>query len=92
MNNRSKRKWLEAPLNFVEINNPLGSSQTNPQANAWWVVLFIFSKKCFFSETPSVYVVSLFVIVSVYVLCLCVIVSVYVGSNDIAGKLLLPPG
>ena len=44
--NRSKRKWLEAPLNFVEIKNPFGFFQTNPQANAWWVVLFILSKKC----------------------------------------------
>ena len=53
---------------------------------------FSFSQKSVFLKHPSVYVVSLFVIVSVYVLCLCVIVSVYVGSNDIAGKLLLPPG
>ena len=34
-----------------EIKNPFGSVQTNPQANAWWVPLFIFFKKCF-SETP----------------------------------------
>ena len=51
MLNRSKRNWPEAPLNFVEIKNPFESFQTNPLANAWWVVLFIFSKKCF-SETP----------------------------------------
>ena len=36
---------------MVEIKNPFGSVQTNPQANAWWVPLFIFLKKCF-SETP----------------------------------------
>ena len=47
----SKRKWLEAPLNFIEIKKSFGSFQTNPQANAWWVVLLIFLKKCF-SETP----------------------------------------
>ena len=45
----SKRKWLEAPLNFVEIKNPLGSFQTNPQANAWWVVVLIFLKNTLFS-------------------------------------------
>ena len=46
-----KFKWLEAALNLVEIKNPFGSVQTNPQADAWWVPLFIFLKKCFF-ETP----------------------------------------
>ena len=47
----SNFKWLEAALNLVEIKNPFGSVQTNPQADAWWVPLFIFLKKCFF-ETP----------------------------------------
>ena len=42
---------MEDPLNDVEIKNPLGYFQTNPQAYAWWVVLLIFWKKCF-SETP----------------------------------------
>ena len=43
----SKRKWLEDPLNFVEIKNPFGSLQTNPQADAWWVrIFFVFEKKC----------------------------------------------
>ena len=42
--------WLEDPLilglNIVEIKNPFGFLQTNPQADAWWVYLFCF--KCFF--------------------------------------------
>ena len=46
-----KTEVARAPLSFVEIKSPLGSFQTNPQANAWWVVLLIFLKKCFF-ETP----------------------------------------
>ena len=40
--------WLGAALNLVKIKNPFGSIQTNPQADAWWVPLFIFLKKCFF--------------------------------------------
>ena len=40
-----------AALNLVEIKNTFGSVLTNPQADAWWVPLFIFLKKCFF-ETP----------------------------------------
>ena len=32
----SKQKWLEDPLNFVEIKNFV-FLQTNPQADAWWV-------------------------------------------------------
>ena len=47
----SNFKWLEAALNLVKIKNPFGSVQTNPQADAWWVPLFIFLKKCF-SGTP----------------------------------------
>ena len=47
----SNFKWLEAALNFVDIKNPFGSVQTNPKGDAWWVPLFIFSKKCF-SGTP----------------------------------------
>ena len=47
----SNFKWLKAALNLIEIKNPFGSVQTNPQADAWWVPLFIFLKKCFF-ETP----------------------------------------
>ena len=47
----SNFKWLEAALNLVEIKNPFGSVQTNLQADAWWVPLFILLKKCFF-ETP----------------------------------------
>ena len=43
----SNFKWLEAALNLGEIKNPFGSVQTNPQADAWWVPLFIFLKKCF---------------------------------------------
>ena len=44
---------VEAPLNFVEIKNPLGPFQTNPQAKAWWVVLLILWKKVFFLKYPS---------------------------------------
>ena len=44
----SNFKWLEAALNLVKIKNPFGSVQTNPQADAWWVPLLIFLKKCFF--------------------------------------------
>ena len=33
-------KWLGAALNLVEIKNPFGSVQTNPQADAWWVQVF----------------------------------------------------
>ena len=33
---------------LIEIKNPHGSFQTNPQANVWWVVLLIFLKKVFF--------------------------------------------
>ena len=47
----SNFKWLEAALNLVEIKNPFGSVQTNPQANAWWVPLFISLKKVFFWNT-----------------------------------------
>jgi len=47
----SNFKWLEAALNLVKIKNPFGSVQNNPQADAWWVSLFIFLKKCFFG-TP----------------------------------------
>ena len=47
----SNFKWLEAALNLVEIKNPFGSVQTNPQADAWWVPLFIFLKKVFFWNT-----------------------------------------
>ena len=36
---------------MVKIKNPFRSIQTNPQADAWWVPLFIFLKKCF-SGTP----------------------------------------
>ena len=44
----SNFKWLEAALNLVEIKNPLGYVQTNPQADAWWVPLFIFLEKSVF--------------------------------------------
>ena len=44
----SNFKWLGAALNLVEIKNPFGSVQTDPQADAWWVPLFIFLKKSFF--------------------------------------------
>ena len=37
-------------LNPVGIKNPFESFQTNPQANAWWVVLLIFLNR-YFSET-----------------------------------------
>ena len=47
----SNFKWLEAALNFVDIKNPFGSVQTNPQTDAWWVPLLILLKKCF-SGTP----------------------------------------
>ena len=46
----SNFKWLEAALNLVKIKNPFGSVQTNPQADAWWVPLFIFLK-VFFWDT-----------------------------------------
>ena len=47
----SNFKWLEAALNLVKIKNPFGSVQTNPQADAWWVPLFIFFEKVFFWDT-----------------------------------------
>ena len=47
----SNFKWLGAALNLVEIKNPFGSIQTNPQAYAWRVPLFIFLKKVFFLNT-----------------------------------------
>ena len=31
----SNFKWLKAALNLIEIKNPFGSVQTNPQADAW---------------------------------------------------------
>ena len=34
-------------LNVIEIKNPFGSLQTNPQADAWWVVLISSLKKMF---------------------------------------------
>ena len=40
--------------NFVEIKNPFGSLQTNPQAGAWWVKLYLFVKKKCFLVLPSV--------------------------------------
>ena len=46
----SNFKWLEAALNLVEIKNPFGSVQTNPQADAWWVPLFILLKRVFFKN------------------------------------------
>ena len=42
---------LEAALNLGKIKNPFGSVQTNPEADAWWVPLFIIMKKCIFG-TP----------------------------------------
>ena len=47
----SNFKWPEDPLNMVQIKNPLGSLQTNPKADAWWVPPFFFEKSCF-CETP----------------------------------------
>ena len=44
-------KWLEDPLNFVEIKNPFGSLQSNLMADAWWVPPICFWKRCV-SETP----------------------------------------
>ena len=38
---------------MVEIKNPFGSLQTNPQANAWWVALIFILKKCFFGTPYS---------------------------------------
>ena len=49
----SNFKWLEAALNLVEIKNPFGSVQTNPQADAWWVPL-LFLKEVFFFKHPNV--------------------------------------
>ena len=40
--------------NFVEIKNPFGSLQTNSQAGAWWVKLYLFVKKKCFLVLPSV--------------------------------------
>ena len=34
--------------------NPFGSLQTNPQAGAWWVKLYLFVKKKCFLVLPSV--------------------------------------
>ena len=45
--------WLGAALNLVKIKNPFGSVQTNPQADAWWLVgsAFYFLEKVFFWDT-----------------------------------------
>ena len=40
-----KTEMAGGPPKFVEIKNPFGSLQTNPQADAWWVgPLFVFEK------------------------------------------------
>ena len=44
----SNFKWLGAALNLVQIKNTFESVQTNPQAAAWWVQLFVFLKIVFF--------------------------------------------
>ena len=47
---------VEDPLKFVEIKNPFGSLQTNPQADAWWVgLLFVFEKIISMTITISTY-------------------------------------
>ena len=52
----SLQKWSnfkrpEDPLNLVQIKNPFGSFQCNPQAYAWWVPPF-FLMKILNLETP----------------------------------------
>ena len=39
---------MVAALNLVLIKNPFEPVETNPQADVWWVPLFIFLKKVFF--------------------------------------------
>ena len=51
----SNFKWLEAPLNLDEIKNPFGFVQSNPEADACWVPLFIFLKRCFFEISKCKY-------------------------------------
>ena len=50
---RNPKGWLEDPLKIVEIKNPFGFLQTNPQADAWWVGLYWFLKKVFLVVHPS---------------------------------------
>ena len=46
-----KTEMVEDPLNIVEIKNPFGFLQTNPQADAWRVGLILFLKS-YFCGTP----------------------------------------
>ena len=53
---KTGKKWPnfkrpEDPLNLVQIKNPFGSFQCNPQAYAWWVPPF-FLMKILNLETP----------------------------------------
>ena len=53
---KTGKKWPnfkrpEDPLNLVQIKNPFGSFQCDPQAYAWWVPPF-FSMKILNLETP----------------------------------------
>ena len=43
--------------NFVEIKNPFGSLQTNPEADAWWVrIFFVFEKSvCWYTLIYSLF-------------------------------------
>ena len=50
----SQQKWLEDPLNFVEIKNPFGSFQTSLKTDAWWVTPKLFVKKLDFLDTQKI--------------------------------------